>query len=109
MIPSEEGVSMGSLEVVLDFVPALELRVVSTCAAKLSLSGVCTVFREPLRNRASVTTFVSTEIFPKTGFVAILASRSTKVMMINRPFLQLHDVIYKPTPSFSHIVWKLED
>ena len=40
MILSKEGVSMGSLEVVLDFVPALELRVVSTCAAKLSLSGV---------------------------------------------------------------------
>ena len=40
MIPSKEGVSMGSLEVVLDFVPALELRVVSTCAAKLNLSGV---------------------------------------------------------------------
>ena len=51
MIPSEEGVSMGSLEVVLDFVPALELRVVSTCAAKLSLSGVCMVFQEPLRNQ----------------------------------------------------------
>ena len=40
MIPSKEGVSMGSLEVVLDFVPALELRVVSTCAAKLSLSSI---------------------------------------------------------------------
>ena len=56
MIPSKEGVSMGSLEVVLDFVPALELRVVSTCAAKLSLSGVCTVLRQ--------CTVLSNTVFP---------------------------------------------
>ena len=52
MIPSEEGFSMGSLEVVLDFVPALELR----CAAKLSLSGVCTVLRQ--------CTVLSNTVFP---------------------------------------------